>query len=293
VQGRGLLITLLLVCLAGCNPTESEPPTTQPDPMVMGQGFDPANCGTIRGTVSWQGTLPDVPPIQAHLQPQGPPPLKAPQLWPNTHMPHIGPSGEVQGAVVFLRQVDAVRSRPWNHAPVRVEQHDYKYVIHQGSQPSPVGFLRCGDAVIMDSTDDAVYSLHARGAAYFSLRFVEPHKPVERVLKQPGHVELTSGLGCIWMRGHLFVVEHPYYTLTDEAGRFTLPDVPAGSYEVVCWLPNYRETGRDLDPNTALPVRLTFAPPVQKTQTMTILPQKLGQIHFALSSADFSPPPSQ
>ena len=28
---------------------------------------------------------------------------------------------------------------------------------------------------------------------------------------------------------------HPYYTVTDESGRFQLTDVPPGEYEIVAW----------------------------------------------------------
>jgi hypothetical protein len=33
------------------------------------------------------------------------------------------------------------------------------------------------------------------------------------------------------------VPPHPYYTLTDEQGRFRLDDVPAGEYTLVVWHP--------------------------------------------------------
>ena len=50
-------------------------------------------------------------------------------------------------------------------------------------------------------------------------------------------VELTSGAGHYWMRAYLMVAEHPYYALTNADGRFVLPQVPPGRYEIVCWLP--------------------------------------------------------
>jgi len=293
VQARLFAVALLVVCLAGCDADDSEFTPSPPAPVVMGDGFDPAACGTLTGSVCWKGDHPQVPVIVAHLQPQGPPPLTPARSWPNPHAPRIGPGDGVKGAVVFLREVDPVRSRPWSLGSVRVEQNAYQYRVLQGADPMPVGFVRRGDAITLTSTDEHFYSCHGRGAAYFSLRFVEPHRPVERVLKQPGIVELSSGLGCIWMRSYLFVVEHPYYVLTDEAGRFSLPDVPPGSYELVCWLPNYREAGRELDPNTALPVRLTFAPSVQKKQTLTVLPGKRTVANFLLTEGDFAAAPGR
>jgi hypothetical protein len=37
------------------------------------------------------------------------------------------------------------------------------------------------------------------------------------------------------MNAEILVVPHPYYTVTDESGRFELTDVPPGEYEIVAW----------------------------------------------------------
>jgi hypothetical protein len=31
------------------------------------------------------------------------------------------------------------------------------------------------------------------------------------------------------------VIDHPYYTVTDESGKFELTDVPPGHYQLVAW----------------------------------------------------------
>ena len=38
-----------------------------------------------------------------------------------------------------------------------------------------------------------------------------------------------------WMKSYVHVIEHPYYAVTDENGSFTIPDVPAGKYELKVW----------------------------------------------------------
>lgn len=38
-----------------------------------------------------------------------------------------------------------------------------------------------------------------------------------------------------WMTGTVRVFDHPYYALTDEDGRFTMPNGPAGNYRMIVW----------------------------------------------------------
>ena len=64
-----------------------------------------------------------------------------------------------------------------------------------------------------------------------------------------------------WMRAWIWVFDHPYFTTTDDAGRFSIADVPPGEYVVVAW---HEELGR-----TELPVRIT----AEKTATL--------EFHFA------------
>ena len=135
------------------------------------------------------------------------------KLWDNPNKPRVDPHTRgVGNAVVFLRGVDPQRARPWDHPPVCVEQADYRIEIRQGQAHSAYGFVRRGERVEMVSTQEAFHSLHAGGAAFFTLAFPDPNEPCSRHLNEKGVAELTSAAGYFWMRGYLFVDDHPYYT---------------------------------------------------------------------------------
>jgi hypothetical protein len=38
-----------------------------------------------------------------------------------------------------------------------------------------------------------------------------------------------------WMKGWVWVFDHPYYAVTDADGNFEIKDVPAGKCNIVCW----------------------------------------------------------
>src|SRR5262249_20873702 len=150
-------------------------------------------------------------------------------------------------AVIFLREVAPDLARPWDLQPVRIEMRGGQFHVRQGDVEQRAGFLRPGDPVGLVSQEQWFEIAQARGAAFFSLAFPEIGPVRNRSVHRLGHVELISGAGHYWMRGHLFVVAHPYYTNSDAAGRFTLAQVPPGEYELVCWHPNWHPGTHERD----------------------------------------------
>jgi plastocyanin len=49
-----------------------------------------------------------------------------------------------------------------------------------------------------------------------------------------------------WMQGHLAVVDSPYYAVTDENGKFSITDLPAGTYHVKVWHEYLGEKSQDI-----------------------------------------------
>jgi hypothetical protein len=201
-------------------------------------------------------------------------------------------TGGVGEVVVFLRGVDPRVSRPWDLAPVVVVQDDYRLVIRQGARTARHGFVRCGDAVSLVSRQPVFHSLHADGAAFFTLAFPEPDRSLTRVFPRSGLVELSSAAGYYWMRAHLFVADHPYYCATDESGAFELTGVPPGSYDLICWSPNWHLERRDRDPESGLVMRARFRPAVGVTRRVRVDAAGRHQIDFRLRAEDFDPPDS-
>jgi len=241
-------------------------------PSAVSSGFHAAESGSITGRVRWAGPVPTIPPVDVerfsadrtrveHFQRENP------------HAPRVSAEGGLAGVVVFLRGVDPGAARPWDHAPVTLEMHDGRPMVRQGdAPPGLIGFVRRGDSVSMVSRQPTFHAIRARGAGFFTLTLPKPDVVRSRPLNEIGHVELTSASGNVAMRGHIFVDEHPYFTLTDTDGRFTLASVPAGSYELVCWRPDWRVERYERDPETLLRVRLFFLPPKETPAPVGVRP---------------------
>jgi hypothetical protein len=276
--------------LSGCEDFVPPAETTAEPPSEIGRDFNPATAGTIRGQVVWEGALPEVPAYRAPVSPAGEQRGGARYHWPNPNTPKIDSHTKaVTGAVVFLRGVDPLKARPWDHPPVRVELRDYQIHVRQGDKDCSAGFVRRGDTIEMVSVQDRFHSLQLRGAAFLARTFADRDRACTQRLDRTGVVEMMSGCGYFWMRGRLFVGDHPYFTHTDAEGRFLLPQVPPGRYELVCWLSDWHEARRELDADTALICRLTFRPAVEIVQTVPLAARQTRTVSVRLPAERFGP----
>jgi hypothetical protein len=282
---------LLAMPVAGCSEARPQPAgEARATGVVAASQFDAASAGTIRGSVRWSGPIPTVPPfeIRTLLLDNNPPQPRL--VRDNPHAPRIDTAtGGVGGAVVFLRGIDPKKARPWDHAKVCVENESRDMHILQGALASNVGFVRQGDAITMVSREPVFNVVRAKGAAFFSLMFPDPNQPLTRVLSNKGQVELSSGAGYYWMRGTLFVDDHPYYVRTDRHGEFELAQVPPGCYQIVCWLPNWNQAGQDRDPESGLVIRVEFHPPLELGHEVMVEAGGKTRLEFNLTATMFKP----
>ena len=265
------LLGLVIAAAAGCG---SEPPAgakpAEPTAPVNATAFAPAACGTITGLVTWVGPVPDVPPV-GHITPRADGAGYDTRLIVPANAPRIDrPTRGLAGAVVFLREVEPDRARPWDLPPVSVEFRDAQIAVIQGDRTGRTGFVRRGGSVSMQSAEPVFHVLRGRGAAFFALPFPEPDMPLARTFDACGRVELSSAAGFYWQSAELFVCDHPYYALSDADGRFHFTQVPAGQYDLVAWHPNWVVARTERNPESGLPSRLHYAPPLESSRPVGV-----------------------
>ena len=282
----GIFLALALTAALGCGGAEPRAAAGgAPAEQETATSFDAASAGTITGNVTWKGAVPSVVPFEIQASPFAGKALQLRHARPNPNAPLIDPLTKgVGNAVVFLRGVDPMVAKPWDHSAAVVEQKACQFSINQDNTLSHFGFVRRGGQVTMVSRDDTFYSLHADGAAFFTLTFPDPEQPLQRHLAKNGLVELTSAAGYYWMRGYLFVDDHPYYAHTEADGRFTLSGVPAGKYDVVCWMPNWTKARHERDPELGLITRWYFDPPLERKEAVSLRRGETRELRFELSA---------
>lgn len=263
---HGRIALIMILALAGCNP---QPPASQnesEEPAAKRcDRLDARTTGAVTGRVTWDGTAVNLP-----------------------HAPLIdGKSRGIKNAVVYLHGIDPRKAKAWDHPPVRVEFKEHFLGVTQGNGVGSVGVVRVGDEIEVINREPEYRHLRLRGAAFGAMPLAANGKPHRRVLDQVGLVHLSSATLHIWMSAHLFVVEHPYYAITDTEGHFALDKIPEGKYELVCWMRNWNVVGNERYPEGGMIARLKWGEPREQKIAIEIRADASETASFSWSEAMF------
>ena len=87
--------------------------------------------------------------------------------------------------------------------------------------------------------------------------------PRDRVFKRPERpIEIQCDVHT-WMRGYIFVMDHPFYSVTDEDGQFSIDGLPPGEYTLAAWHEKYRRELRQkitIGEEDVVDLNFTFEP---------------------------------
>lgn len=185
-------------------------------------GATVSNGGAVSGTVTAPGAK-ALPPVKV---------TKDAQVCSATHQPEtivVGKAGALANAVVYLKDIST--GKPLDKAAkASLDNKGCTYVPH-------VAVVPVGSTLAIHSSDNVLHNVHAflGSDTVFNVALPIPGMQLPQMMKKPGIVSVKCDAGHTWMSAYVHVVEHPYYAVTDAAGRFELKDVPPGTYTLVAW----------------------------------------------------------
>ena len=189
--------------------------------------------GVISGVVRLVGPVPSIPTVlpQADLDVCGSRVRRTQSLM-------LGASQTVSEAIVYLAGSAPSRAANGTNNAVILDQRNCEFVprIQIARSGAPL-ILRNSDAVLHVVRID---SMSGTNGQRLMLKAATPYAGYEKIyqlanFREPTLLQVTSGNGDEWMAAYVAVMPHPWAALTDENGRFTLRNVPAGTYKIYAW----------------------------------------------------------
>jgi plastocyanin len=189
--------------------------------------------GTISGTIAYTGTAPENPKIDTSADAQCA--SKNPNLTAETWAVK---DGKVANTFVYIKDGTLAGGKKigdftgWPNMPTgaTLDQNGCHY------KPHIMGVV-AKEEINITNSDPTTHNIHFTPAKNPDWNQSQPNGAA--ALKHSlNTAEVMVPVKCNqhpWMKAYIGVMKHPFFAVTDEAGKFTISGVPPGKYTVVAW----------------------------------------------------------
>jgi hypothetical protein len=193
--------------------------------------------GTIKGQAIWKGAIPKVPPLRvfADMDTCGTEvPSPALRIDPATN--------GIQQVLVYLERVERGKAaEPSYH--LHLGKRDTDLAVHRCQfQEQVFPFVRTAEVALINF-EPILHNPHLfndKQASLFNIAMPTANREIATKVVRARGIGLR--LQCdvhVHMNAWVAALDHPYFTVTDEQGRFEIHGIPPGSYTLVAWHAGY------------------------------------------------------
>ena len=186
--------------------------------------------GELKGTITYEGTLPKYKPLNMVNEPTCAKHYTTP-VFPENVV--AGPNNGLSNVVVYISA--GAEEGPAPAQPAMLKQRGCRYIPH-------VLAIETNQEIWVQNDDSVAHTVHPMARINTELNRSQPPGTPPMVIKydKPEIIRVKCELHP-WMRGVFVVLKSPHYSVSDESGGFTLPDLPPGKYTIKAWHEQFGE----------------------------------------------------
>ncbi|MEM9407266.1 MAG: hypothetical protein AAGA81_14615, partial [Acidobacteriota bacterium] len=166
----------------------------------------------------------------------------------------IGADGELANVFVYLKEAPAGTTVPKDAAPAQLVQQGCMYAPRvQGLFPEQQLEVVNDDPTLHNvrclARSNRPFNLGQPAKGKRTKFFTTPEKAIK--FKCDVHP---------WMSAYIFVMDHPYFGVSDADGKFSIDGLPAGKHTFVAWHEKFGEQEIEIEVGSDAPTEIVFSP---------------------------------
>jgi len=150
----------------------------------------------------------------------------------------IAKDGGIKNVVIFIENITKGKPIPQEEVLIDNKHCAFHPHVQVGTK---------GQTLVIKNNDPMLHNTHIYLEKRTVYNFALPKTGMEikKPIRQTGLMTVECDAHD-WMKGYLYIVDHPYITVTDANGNFSIKDIPPGDYKLIIWHEALGQQSRDV-----------------------------------------------
>ncbi len=246
---RGVIApTLMLLVMAGCGGGDGGGSGGGGGGAAVENPVDAATSGNIAGSIVFEGTAPGMDAIDMSSES-----VCAAKHASTPMIEEVVVNGNGTLANVFVYVKEGLESLQFpTPGAVLLDQNGCVYLPH-------VLGVMAGQDITIKNSDGLLHNINASPAEQRGFNTSQP--VAMETTRAFGTAEVMVPLRCDvhgWMNAYIGVLDHPYHSVSNGSGAFSLSTLPPGDYAIEAWHERYGTQTQNVTVTTGQTAEVTF-----------------------------------